>query len=76
MESEVNKYIIGFDKLPCCIYRENDEVITQFTFPNSLIPASILIKKGEPLEINGKSYIVKDRIDIICYPVVKCLEDR
>ena len=53
MESEVNKYIIGFDKLPCCIYRENDEVITQFTFPNSLIPASILIKKGEPLEING-----------------------
>ena len=76
MENEDNKYIIGFDKLPCCIYRENNEVITQFTFPNSLVPASSLIRKGETLELNGKNYIVKDRIDIMGYTVVKCLEDK
>lgn len=73
---EEDKYIISFDKMPCCIYRENNEIITQFTFPNSLVPASTLIKKGEDIIINEKSYIVKDRIDIMGYTVIKCVDNK
>ena len=71
-----DKYIISFDKMPCCIYRENNEIITQCTFPNSLVPASTLIKKGEDIIINEKSYIVKDRIDIMGYTVIKCVDNK
>jgi len=70
-----NSYIIAFDKMPCCIYREGEETITQFTFPNSLVPASSMLKRDDDIIVNNKSYIIKDRIDIMGYTVVKCIEN-
>ena len=70
------KYIISFDNMPCCTYREHDEIITQFTFPNSLVPASTMIKKDEPIIVNDRNYIIKDRVDIMGYTIIKCIEDK
>lgn len=70
-----DKYILAFDKMPSCTYREHDEVITQFAFPNSLVPNSTLLKKGEQILINNINYIIEDRIDLMGYTILKCKED-
>lgn len=71
-----DKYIISLNKLPHCIYRDHNDIITQFAFCSSLIPNNYLLKKGERYEINGKYYIIKDRIDIMNFIILKCIEEE
>lgn len=69
-------YIIAFDKMPSCIYTEHGETITQVTFPMGLIPNASWLKSGESIILNGHNYIIKDRIDLMGYVILKCKEDE
>lgn len=69
-------YIIGFDKMPNCTYVEHNETITQLAFPSSLVPNASWLKTGDNLLINSKSYIIKDRIDLMGYVILKCKEEE
>lgn len=72
---EEDKYIISFDKLPSCTYIEHGETVIQFVISLNLIPNSKLLKRNETILINNKNYIIKDKIDIMNFIILKCKEE-
>ena len=69
-----NIFVVGFDKMPSCTFVENGETITQIVFPTSLVLNTSILAKGEDVLVNEKSYIIKDKIDIMGYTILKLTE--
>lgn len=73
----IDNYIILLDNIPCCVYRYKDVVLTRFILHNSLIPSDNPLYVNEQLEINKKSYIIKDvALDKPGYIRLECVEDK